>query len=436
MLGLKQVSEEQEQLILRNLAEGAELHAPFFVLVGSSAVIAAFGMLMNSPAIIIGAMLVAPLMTPIFSLSVALIRGRTFLMRRALMVEVYGVLVAIAVAALIGLLVPEPEMTAEILARARPTLFDLAVALAAGLAGAFALVREEINEALPGVAIAVALLPPLAAVGLGVSLRRWDVAGGALVLFLANFVAIHLVSAAVFYLSGLAHHVVERNPLILLKNFGAAIVVLVVMVVFLGFQLSTLVQEAATGRTARAALGQQVRMIEGAQISEMNINCAADPCRIVATVETPQVFEPPLVAGIENVLSSEMGRDVSLVIRSVALSEASAEGYHFQDAEATVEPVATETQAAELPVAQQLRELLEQQAMMVPNARLIDFNYDDSGEVPVIEATYLTTAPFGEALETGIANLVRNRAGFEVILKLKYAAPIGGSSEVGSKPSE
>ena len=424
MLGLKQISEEREQLILRNLADAAELHAPFLVLVGSSAVIAAFGMLMNNVAIIIGAMLVAPLMTPIFALSVALIRGRTYLMRRAIIVEVYGVVVAIAVAAIIGLLVPEPEMTAEILARTRPTLFDLAVALAAGLAGAYALVREEVNEALPGVAIAVALMPPLAAVGLGVSMRRWDVAGGALVLFLANFVAIHLVSAAVFYFSGLAHHVVERNPFILLKNFGAAIVILLVMVAFLGFQLSTMVGEGAISRTARAALAQQMRMIEGAQLTEVKIDCAAGPCRIVATVETPQVFEPPLVAGIQNVLSSEMGREVRLVIRSVALTEASAESYNFREAETAAEATAAETAATELSLPQQLEELLEQQAMMVPGAELIKFEYDEAGETPRIEATYQTTAPFGEALETGIANLVRNRAGFEITVKLKYVAEI------------
>lgn len=124
-------------------------------------------------------MLVAPLMTPIFSLSVALIRGRTLLLETSVRTEAIGVGLAVLIAVVIGLLVPEPELTPEILARVRPSLFDLAVALAAGLAGAFALVREEISPALPGVAIAVALLPPLAVIGLGLSMRRLDVAGGA-----------------------------------------------------------------------------------------------------------------------------------------------------------------------------------------------------------------------------------------------------------------
>lgn len=119
----------------------------------------------------------------------------------------------------------------------------MAIALAAGLAGAFALVREELSPALPGVAVAVALMPPLAVVGIGLSVRRFDVAGGALVLFLANFIAIHLVSAGIFYLSGLATRIVERNPRVLLKNFGLALAVLMVMTVFLAVQLSNLLQD-------------------------------------------------------------------------------------------------------------------------------------------------------------------------------------------------
>ena len=88
MLGLREVSPDREQWILKELEEASQLHAPFFVLVATSAVIATFGLLLNSPAVIIGAMLVAPLMTPIFSLSVALIRGRSTLLKRALRFEV------------------------------------------------------------------------------------------------------------------------------------------------------------------------------------------------------------------------------------------------------------------------------------------------------------------------------------------------------------
>ena len=146
MLGFKEVSPEREEEILKELEEAAKVRPPFFVLVASSTVIATFGLLLDSPAVIIGAMLVAPLMTPIFALSVALIRGRARLLQRALTTEVYGVALTILVALFIGLLVPEADLTHEILSRTQPTLFDLAVALAAGLAGAFAMAREEVSR--------------------------------------------------------------------------------------------------------------------------------------------------------------------------------------------------------------------------------------------------------------------------------------------------
>ena len=173
MFGIKEVSGEQQRRILDELEEAAKLHGPFFVLVAASSVIVTFGLLLDSPVVVIGAMLVAPLMTPIFSFSMALIRGRSKLLERSLRTEFYGVVLAILVAVFIGLLVPEPELTHEILSRTHPNLFDLAVALAAGLAGAFSMAhKEEINPALPGVAIAVALLPPLGVVGIGLSMRR------------------------------------------------------------------------------------------------------------------------------------------------------------------------------------------------------------------------------------------------------------------------
>lgn len=432
MLGLKEVSPEREKLVLADLEEAAKLHAPFLVLVASSAVIATFGLLLNSPAVVIGAMLVAPLMTPIFSLSVALVRGRTALLRRALSTEAYGVGLSIGVAVVIGLIVPEPELTAEILARTQPTLFDLAVALAAGLAGAFAMVREEVSPALPGVAIAVALLPPLATVGIGISMRRWDVAGGAFVLFLANFVAIHLVSAVVFYLSGLVTHTVERNPLVLLRSFGVTLAVLAVMAVFLGLQLSEIVHQERDALLAQQTLEQQVKMVRGARLSSTDVRCRDMACSIVATVETPQVFEPPLVQAVQNVLEDRMKHTVELVIRSVLMSEATATDYRYQVLK-PVEEIKPATPTVPEPTPdERVRQVLAEQARMVPGAKLVDFSYDPAADPPKVTATYLAREPFAEPLERGIANLISSQLGREVALEIQYVGPLRPAPEPGA----
>ncbi|HSC77371.1 MAG TPA: TIGR00341 family protein [Candidatus Acidoferrales bacterium] len=429
MLGLKEVSPEREQKVLAELEEAAKLHPPFLVLTASSAIIAAFGLLLNSPAVVIGAMLVAPLMTPIFSLSVALIRGRAALLRQAVATEAYGVGLAVLLALIIGLIVPEPELTSEILARTQPTLFDLAVALAAGLAGAFAMVREEVSPALPGVAIAVALLPPLATVGLGISMRRWDVAGGAFVLFLANFVAIHLVGAVVFYLSGLASHIMERNPRVLLRSFGFTLAVLAVMVVFLSVQLRRIVHQERDARTAQQTLEQQVRMVRGAALSGTDVRCGEMKCAIVATVETPQVFEPPLVEAIQNVVEDRMQHKVDLTIRSVLTSEATASGYRYHEERPAEEPKPVTPAQPEATPAERVRNLLAEQAKMVPGSKLVDSNYDPTAQPPKVVATYLTTAPFPEPLERGIANLLSGQLGQEVALEIHYVGPLPGNQQ-------
>jgi uncharacterized hydrophobic protein (TIGR00271 family) len=184
--------------IYKALREGARPNIDFFIMIGLSAAIATFGLLQNSPAVIIGAMLVAPLMAAIFGLSLSVVRGDLRLLRRATSATLRGVLLAIAASAVLTWLMPNRPPTSEVTARAVPNLLDLGVALASGAAGAYALCRKEVSASLPGVAIAAALVPPLSVVGIG--LARWDgpIAGGALLLFLTNLVAIVAAGGLVF----------------------------------------------------------------------------------------------------------------------------------------------------------------------------------------------------------------------------------------------
>jgi uncharacterized hydrophobic protein (TIGR00271 family) len=184
--------------VYKTIREGAQPGVDFFVMIGLSAAIATFGLLQNSPAVIIGAMLVAPLMAAIFGLSLGVVRGDMRLLRRAGGATLRGMVLAIAVGALLTFAIPAATPQAEILSRTRPSLLDLGVALAAGAAGAYAVCRAKVSAALPGVAIAAALVPPLATVGIGLALRRGDIAGGALLLFLTNLIAIAAAGGLVF----------------------------------------------------------------------------------------------------------------------------------------------------------------------------------------------------------------------------------------------
>jgi len=176
----------------------------FFALMLLSTVIAAIGLEQNSAAVVIGAMLVAPLMTPLLGLGLALVQGNPVLARISLRAVVMGLGVSILVGFLTGLLTPGfNEPTREMLGRGGPGLLDIFVAFASGLAAAYASSRPGLLAALPGVAIAAALVPPIATSGLALSLGDYRLAIGALLLFVINMVTIVLATMVTFWVVGL-----------------------------------------------------------------------------------------------------------------------------------------------------------------------------------------------------------------------------------------
>ena len=164
----------------------------FYLLVILSASIATLGLITNSPAVIIGAMLLAPLMSPIIGLGLATTTGNTRLIKDSLTALLRGGIMAILLSAALTKFnelmpfVSLHELPAEIIARSHPSPIDLGIALAGGLAASYALTNPNLSAALPGVAIATALMPPLCSVGAGIALGEFDVAGGALLLFTSD----------------------------------------------------------------------------------------------------------------------------------------------------------------------------------------------------------------------------------------------------------
>ena len=169
-----------------------------------SVVIAVLGLSLDSDAVIIGAMLIAPLMTPVIGTAAALVMGWPRRLAQAALAVLAGSAGAVGISfALVSVLPAGSQvLTPAVLSRTSPDLRDLAVALAAGAAGAYATAREDVSAALPGVAVAVALVPPLAASGFTLAIGREDLAAGALLLFAANLVAIVLIGSVVLLASG------------------------------------------------------------------------------------------------------------------------------------------------------------------------------------------------------------------------------------------
>ncbi len=198
--------ENVEQKVIRESTPGF----PFYFMLAASAVIATLGLLANSAAVIIGAMIIAPLMGPIIGLSYGLVAGRGGLVIRALFTVLTGTALTICVAILITELIGWKLAGSEIVSRMSPTLLDMGVALAAGAAAAYAYTRPSISAALAGIAIAVALVPPLCTVGIALSLGQ-DMnievgiafddfsASGPMLLYLTNIVGIIFAGSIVFF---------------------------------------------------------------------------------------------------------------------------------------------------------------------------------------------------------------------------------------------
>ena len=170
----------------------------FHFMLSLSAIIATLGLLSNSAAVIIGAMIVAPLMGPIVGMAYSTAMGNRKLLKRSSLTVLKGILLTITVAWVVTAVINLDTVDTEIMSRVKPTLIDFGIAMAAGAAGAFAYTRRSISSALPGVAIAVALVPPLSVVGIGFAQGETEIAFGALLLFATNLICIIFFGSLVF----------------------------------------------------------------------------------------------------------------------------------------------------------------------------------------------------------------------------------------------
>ncbi len=260
---LPKLAVEERVEVYKQVRRGARPKIDFFMMIGLAAGIAALGLLLNSPAVIIGAMLVAPLMAAIVGLGLGIIQADVKLLHLASSATLRGMLLAIGMGLLIGLILPNTGPTGEILSRIKPTLFDLGVALISGLAGAYALCRKDMSSSLPGVAIAAALVPPLATVGIGISWLNLEIARGALLLFLTNLIAISAASALVFFLLGFRPKLTHGGRLNIFRGGIVSSSILLVLMAWVLWSLSVdSFQKITLERTIDRVLAEYVGQID------------------------------------------------------------------------------------------------------------------------------------------------------------------------------
>ncbi len=293
----------------------------YIVLLALAGFIASFGLYQDSVASIIGAMVVAPLGGAIMAFAGALVTGRSRWQWIAFAESALGGLMVVAIGFFVSWVLPDPlTLNPAIDARTAPGLLDLGVALTAGAAGAYVAVRRTGNDALPGVAIAVSLVPPLATVGICLELGRLDDAAGALLLFLTNFSAIVVVACVVFVLYGAApSREMLRERTRLRNGFVAAAIMLVIIAIPLAWRGLEHVQA-----TLRANAGAPyVRAWIGERDLEVMAWTIDGPD---VTIELAGPDAPPPAAPLAASLARAFGAPIDLEISYVAVTRERAAG--------------------------------------------------------------------------------------------------------------
>ncbi len=324
--GRFQVSPERFRTIYQEVKEGSEPGLRFYILVAVSTLIAGLGLVTNSTAVVIGAMLVAPLMTPIFGMTLALIRGNTELLGRSIRAEVVGVVASVFMGFILGSLAPIIEATPEMLSRTEPNLFDLLVAVLAGFAGSYAMVDEKISPALPGVAIATAIVPPLANSGICFSLGAYAGGIGSFLLFFANFLSILLVASITFTVFGLARNFGTLSKKDIIKRFGIVVVSFFVVAVFLTHALFKIAWEKQIELKIHTLLSAEISAMPVTGMEKMMYEIHGDKLYVLANIHSSTIISPREVKRIENRMAESVGMSTELIIRSVMSRDISSAG--------------------------------------------------------------------------------------------------------------
>lgn len=383
-----------QQAVIDKVREDSGFTPHFAFMTSMSAGIAILGLLLSSPAVVIGAMLLSPLMGPIMGVGFAVAVGDSAWLKESAKAILLGTIISILFAALVVTMSPIQTVTAEIAARTRPNLFDLAVALFSALAGAYAMIRGKMGT-IVGVAIATALMPPLAVVGFGLATFNWSVFGGSLLLFFTNLMTIAITATGMARLYGFRSDLSERQSQV---QVAIMTIVFVALAIPLGFSLKQIAWEANVSRSANGYIKDQFG--NRASVSKIEIDFDADPIVVNATVFTPKI----LVGADEQstrVISRTLGRLIDVKITQFKVdSEADA-----QSAELAAARAQAQAQQAEIQV-NQLRENLA----LIAGVSMDDVTLDTSKRRAMVVAKPLPGASLASyyALEQRVAAGAKN----------------------------
>ena len=360
---LPKLDRKERAGVYRSMNQNARATVDFYVLILLAAGIAFLGLLLNSSSVIIGAMLIAPLMNPMLAMANAIVMGNLRMLRSAASSVLNGVILAVGISAFLALMLfaiaGELEPTDEILSRTSPNVLDLLVALLSGAAAAYAVSRSQLASALPGVAIAAALVPPLCVVGFGLGTGKLDIALGSGLLFLTNLAAIIVAAAVIFLLVGFRPPIrLERGEQARLGLKTALMVLLVIAIILV--VISAVSVKSASDRSTIESMLTSAWPPDKAQVVNLRIERKKGDYIANFTVldYTSSITQSEL---------DKLQQDISVTVHDDVVLRTSIVNSRLDVAEGTPRPTPTMTQTLEPMATLTLTPTLKSTATPVPS---------------------------------------------------------------------
>lgn len=427
---------KERKLLYSSVISNSSGDITYYILVALAAVVSTFGLLMNNTAVIIGAMLISPIMNPIIGLSLSITLGDSRMFSKSIKSIILGSVLAIVVSVFVTMLVPTRLLTSEILARSKPNIIDLMIALASGAAGAFTMCYKKDAYTLPGVAIATALMPPLCVVGSGLVLNDYKVALGGNLLFLANLIAINLASAIIFKFYGFNTKdevaVTHEDGSVTIRQYkhnrifisvGAFIIVSIPLTYFM---YNTIIAE-KTKNTIENSLQTTIATHKDADLVNFSYEYKNNKYYISTVVMSITNLTGTDIRNMENYLESKLDKPTEINMKIIFASQINAltEAASGKATDASQQAsVSTDTNAASADITTDklIQYTLEEKCKVI-NASLVDFSFDYESSTATynISATISGDSKEINNLKNSIDGILENKLNRKVILEIKVS---------------
>ncbi|KEF41277.1 MAG: hypothetical protein ER33_12215 [Cyanobium sp. CACIAM 14] len=318
-------SDATSEELARDLDQEAGLDQVYLFLTVGASLIASLGLLADSPAVVIGAMLVAPWIMPLRAAAFGILQGRLALVGRALVTLAVGVAITVLLSWTLGVLAGFPVYGSEVLSRTTPNLLDLAIALVAGSIATYGKVRSKAVSSLAGTAIAVALVPPMCVFGLLLATREWSTARGAGLLFTANLLGI--LSGGLITLAAITPGLRNRlwsSRLGLISLLLTALLLVPLTGSFLN--LVAKARRASALQQVERAITESLRqhtitLGQDSELVDTTIDWSRNPPLITASVRVskPNLPTPKQVAAVQNFINSRQPLNFRLLVQRMSI---------------------------------------------------------------------------------------------------------------------